>query len=359
MLIDDLPTPCLILDRTKVAANCQALRARIEGLGTMLRPHMKTAKSAEVAELAAPGKGAITVSTLLEAEYFLDHGYTDITYAVGITADKLDRAAGLMDRGCDLKIMTDQVATARAIAAHGASFKVLIEIDCGDHRGGLAPGDAGIVEVARALGAVDGILTHAGHSYDGRDRETMERIAEEERAAAVRSAEQLRDAGFDCSIVSVGSTPTAVFARNLDGVTEVRAGVYMFSDLFQVGIGAQSNEDLAMSVLSTVIAVYPERGKALIDAGGLALSKDRSCADLAEDCGYGLMDVDGLVVTAVSQEHGHVTETVTGALSALTVGQKVQVYPNHACMTAAAYDCYHLVDGGSEIVGTWERCNGW
>lgn len=369
MKVTELATPCLVLDRGRLAMNTTAMATRMQGHGVQLRPHLKTAKSAEVARLAAGPGGPITVSTLAEADYFLSHGFADITYGVGITADKLNRAAALLARGADLTVMTDQISTARALADHGAPFKVLIEIDCGDHRGGLSPTDPGVIDIAKTLtsgaATVSGVLTHAGHSYECQDTDAIAQVAEDERAAAVAAADALRAAGIKCPTVSVGSTPTAMFARDLSGVTEVRCGIYMVGDLFQSGIGALSQDDLALSVLATVIGVYPGRGKALIDAGGLALSKDRSCAALQQDCGYGLLldaggvPLPGLMVSAANQEHGHITETTPGALATLGVGDKLRVLPNHACMTAAAYDGYHVVDGATEVIAWWDRCNGW
>ncbi|MCH7935926.1 MAG: alanine racemase, partial [Proteobacteria bacterium] len=175
MDLDDLPTPALILDRARLARNTQAMTGRAKALGVGLRPHMKTAKSADVAGLAVDGNfGGITVSTLKEAEYFLGHGITDITNAVCIVAAKLDQAAALIDQGADLKLITDNAGVARAIAAHpgprDGAFKVLAEIDCGEHRTGVGPESPDLLDIAGTLAAAEkaeftGVLTHAGHSY--------------------------------------------------------------------------------------------------------------------------------------------------------------------------------------------------
>ncbi len=94
MKLADLPTPCLVLDRGILTRNIQAMAATLERLNVPLRPHMKTAKSIDVARLAIAGQpGGITVSTLAEAEYFLGHGITDMLYAVGITPQKLQRVS--------------------------------------------------------------------------------------------------------------------------------------------------------------------------------------------------------------------------------------------------------------------------
>jgi len=364
MNLADLPTPCLILDRGKVARNCTRFRDRAEQLGVTLRPHLKTAKNAEVGRLAYGGDaGPVTVSTLREAEYFFDHGFTDITYAVGITPDKFTRAAALIARGADLKVVTDEAGTAVALAAHGAPFRVLAEVDCGGGRGGVDGESDDLLAIAGALGPLlAGVMTHAGQSYDCRDTAAIAAVAEHERATVVAAADRLRAAGHDCAIVSVGSTPTALFAETLDGVTEMRPGVYTLMDLFQASIGVCELDDIAVSVLATVIRHRDDA--MLIDAGGLALSMDRSTARGPKDYALGLIcdaggnPIEELLVGKTNQEHGFVRGPSL-PFDRLPVGARVRVLPNHACMTAAAHDRYFVVDGGSEVIAEWERCNGW
>ena len=356
MTLDDLPTPCLVLDLGILKRNLAHMQAAIaRHPGVVLRPHMKTAKSLKVAELAAPGFGPITVSTLAEAKYFFDGGWRDQIYAVGITPHKLDQAAAL-----GVKVITDDAAAAAAIAAHPGDIRALVEIDVGEGRGGVAPDEA--LALARILGPrLAGIFTHAGHSYAGRSEEDMRRIAEQERIGAAHAAQALRDAGIVVEIVSLGSSPTALYAQSLAGITEVRAGVYMFGDLFQAQLGTHGLDDIAMTVLASVIGRKPARGAVLLDAGGLAMSKDRSTAAAPVDYGFGLMlDLDGApsfgqaILTRTHQEHGEVSPAPN-----LAIGARVRVAPNHTCMTAAAHPCYHVVDGGREVIAVWDRVNGW
>ena len=122
MKLDDLPTPCLVLDRGILQRNIATMARRLARHGVPLRPHMKTAKSIDVARLAIAGQpGGITVSTLAEAEYFAGHGITDILYAVGITPQKLDQVAKLNSAGAAVIVLTDDLDTAGAIAAHTGS----------------------------------------------------------------------------------------------------------------------------------------------------------------------------------------------------------------------------------------------
>ncbi len=379
MHLHDLPTPSLILDRTRLVDNVGRMRARARDFGVTLRPHLKTAKSAKVAELAAGGRGPITVSTLAEADYFLKHGFRDITYAVGIVPAKLDHVAALQRDGADLKILTDNVEVAKAIAergrAAGRKFRVLVEIDTGLGRAGIAPNAPELTAIAAALadGAeLVGVLAHAGHSYHCESIEDVKQVAEEERAGAVGAAMRLRAAGFPCPVVSVGSTPTAVHAERLDGVTEIRPGNYVFFDLFQAGVGSCAVTNIAVSVLASVIGHHQPRNHLVIDAGALALSKDVGANEHRPGTCYGAVclpasgdPLPGLAVVDVHQEHGIVAASKgLDAISPLPferfpVGSRLRVLPNHACMTAAMYDRYHVTDGGTEVVDEWDRINGW
>jgi len=379
MKLSNLRTPCLTLDQYRLEANIRVMHGRITALGVALRPHAKTAKSAEVMNLVSAGQaGGITVSTLAEADYFFEHGYSDMVYAATVTPAKLDRVAALNRRGADLKLITDDLSVATAIAASGDPHRLLIEVDCGEHRTGVSSDGTTLLAIAEALTAIGGkaklggVLTHAGQSYLCRDAAAVADVAETERSAVVGAAERLRAAGHGCPIVSVGSTPTAMYARHLDGVSEARPGVFVFGDLFQAGIGTCGRADIAVGVLASVIAHSRAGDAFMIDAGGLALSKDRSTAELANgDCRYGVVvdpvngaefpGVTELQVVNVHQEHGEVKTVDGGALplERFPVGTLVRVLPNHICMTAAAHECYYITEGGDQVVGVWQRCRGW
>lgn len=375
--LDAMETPALVLDMAKVERNVARLTRRLESLGVGFRPHVKTAKSIEVARRLFPaGRGPITVSTIKEAEYFADAGFTDITYAVGLAPDKLGRLRALAARGVDIVVVLDTehqaVAMADAARPGGPMPAALIEIDCDGHRGGLVPGDPRVVAIADVLrnGGVDlrGVLTHAGESYACRGGVGLPEAAEAERAAAVAAAKRLREHGHASPVVSVGSTPTAHFARDLTGVTEVRAGVFMFFDLVMHGIGVCAIDDIAVSVLATVIGHKPEKGWVLVDAGWMAMSRDRGTARHPVDQGYGVVcDVDckpypDLIIVETSQEHGVVAVRpgVDARLPHLPIGARVRILPNHACATGSQHDQYNVVRPGSrELVAAWPRVRGW
>jgi D-serine deaminase-like pyridoxal phosphate-dependent protein len=361
----ELSTPCLVLERPILERNVQDMAATIARSGVPLRPHMKTAKSIDVARIALRGQpGGITVSTLAEAAYFAEHGITDILYAVGITPQKLDQVAALNTAGARVIVWTDDADMAAVIAAHRTPPPTLIEIDSGEARGGIAPDSDALIEIATRLGRnLIGVMTHAGHSYAGRSVAEMASIAEAERSAVTGAAKRLRGMGHAVEIVSAGSSPTARHGAYFDGVTELRAGVYMFGDLFQAEIGTHTLDSIAVTVLSSVIG--RKAGRLLVDAGGLALSKDRSTEAAPQDFGFGLvLDVDGkptlgnAIVRKAYQEHG-VVELDPAVPVDLAVGARVRIAPNHTCMTVAAHDRYHVVSGGRDVEAVWHRVNGW
>ncbi|MEM8988196.1 MAG: alanine racemase [Pseudomonadota bacterium] len=373
-----LNTPTLLLDRARMRGNLQRMANHIRNLDCVLRPHVKTHKSKDVlAEVAAAGNViGITVSTLHEAEYFFENGQKDILYAVSITPNKVEIAATLIKRGCALTVVADNIAMAELVAARawelGVVLPILIELDVDGHRSGVDPQGEDLLPLARAIAAADGallkgVMTHAGESYACPTLEDIKAHANLERDRTVMAADRIRADGVECPVVSIGSTPTAVMAENLDGITEIRPGVYTFFDLFQAGLGVAKVDDIALSVLTTVIGHQPAKGWVIVDAGWMAMSRDRGTEKQAVDQGYGLVcDLDGaplgdVIVGAANQEHG-VLMARDGApaldIKAFPVGAMLRILPNHACATAGQYDIYNVIDG-EQLTGEWERTNRW
>jgi D-serine deaminase-like pyridoxal phosphate-dependent protein len=349
------------------------MRDKVRSLGVTLRPHVKTSKSIDVLKVLAGGTDVpITVSTLAEARYFFERGVTDILYAVGIAPVKLPEVAALIRAGCKIRIILDTLEAADAVRAfidaETVPIGVLIEIDSDGHRAGVDPDGQELIEIGRRLGSnLAGVMTHAGASYDCRNVAEFQAMAEQERALTVKAAERLRAAGLPCPIVSVGSTPSIHYGRNLAGVTEARVGVYAFGDLVQAELGTCGIDDIAIGVLASVIGHNRQHGRVLVDAGFLALSRDRGTADLLVDWGYGAVCdpssgeiIDGVTVSSTNQEHGIITSRDREIdFNRFPVGSRVKILPNHACATAAAYDRYYLTSAGEEITGVWDRVNGW
>jgi len=373
-----IDTPFLLVDKAKFDTNVAFLRAKLAPHHVVLRPHLKTVKSIAGAKHVLEGfDSPATVSTVKEAEAFADAGYTNLLYAVGIAPQKLPRIQALLNKGINISILLDSAVQAKAVAGfcltQNIKIPTLLEIDCDGHRGGIQPDDTRLVEIARILhqgGAeLRGVLTHAGESYDCINKEALIAAAEGERHAAVIAATQLIESGLPCPVVSVGSTPTAHFAENLDGVTEVRAGVYTFFDLVMAGIGVCKSSDIALSVVTTVIGHNEEKNWLFIDAGWMSLSQDRGTQSQQQDCGYGLVcDSDGniipgLQVIGANQEHG-IIAVVGGTVDEhklfdIAVGSRLRILPNHACATAAMHGGYYVADLERVELDYWQRIQGW
>lgn len=361
-------TPAFLLDRPRVLRNCTLMREKALASGVAFRPHVKTHKTLEVGRMQHGGAiGPITVSTLAEAEYFAGDGYRDITYAVPIVAEKLPRVAALARKVDRISVLIDSDTALRALEnfwkTHGVTFDVLLKVDCGYHRAGVDPGDPDSVRLALDLGRSDavrfhGLLTHAGHSYHARDAGEIRRVAAEEAACLTRFRALLASEGLEEIGRSVGSTPTASIVERFDECDEVRPGNYVFYDAFQATIGSCRLEDVAVSVLTTVVGSYSERGALIVDAGALALSKDTGPDHVRPEFGYGIVcDLDlkplPMRIVALSQEHGKIA-----AQTHVPVGTRLRIIPNHSCLTAAMFDTYQIVDGG-KIVDQWKPVRGW
>lgn len=376
-------TPSAFVDVDRLDANLRRMQSQADALGVALRPHVKTHKCLPIAERQrALGARGITVSTLQEAEFFFAAGFDDVFYAVSIAPAKLPRVQSLREAGCRLKILVDGLAGAQAVARAAAElghrFEVLLEIDSDGHRAGLSPDADELIACAEALApAADllGVMAHAGSSYACQGPAALALVAEQERAACVAAAGRLRAAGHACPVVSVGSTPTALGARALDGVTEIRAGVYAFFDLVMFNTGVCSRDDVAMFVQASVIGHQPAKGRVLIDAGWMAMSRDRgtqaqaadSAMPEARDFGYGALRdgvsgrwLDDLRFASANQEHGVLqADDGVDVVRSYPIGHLLDVLPNHACATAAQFDRYWLRGTGSAPSDFWMRSHGW
>jgi D-serine deaminase-like pyridoxal phosphate-dependent protein len=373
--ITDLNTPAALVDTARLQRNIDRMQTRMNALKVAFRPHVKTTKCLPIAKAQInAGASGITVSTLKEAEQFFAAGITDIVYAVGMAPPKLRQAAKLIHQGCALKIIADSVDSARAIAdfssQNSVKFEVWIEIDTDGHRSGVQPGSESLLEIGRILaqaGALQGVMTHAGGSYALADEPALQAMAEQERSRCVKAAQRLRDAGLPCPVVSVGSTPTALSAMQLEGVTEVRAGVYVFFDLVMRNIGVCSEDDIALSVLTPVIGHQVDKGWAIVDAGWMAMSRDRGTQTQRQDFGYGQVcdlqgrPLPGYLMESANQEHGIIARSGSVDMDiarTLPVGTLLRIFPNHACATAAQFPEYQAVQGG-QVQETWPRFYGW
>ncbi len=373
MDIKAITTPAALLDVGRVRKNAGRISDVALRNNVRLRPHVKTHKCVEVARIQTAGHGgAITVSTLAEAAAFAGHGFSDITYAVPIEQGKFADAIEILKDGVKLNLLTDDAETVQrldeAAGNGGVRFDVFIKIDCGTHRVGVEPYTPEAVEIPRIISDAKnlnfaGILTHAGHSYDVTTKEDILAVARHERDSMGELAGRLRSQSIEVPTVSIGSTPTMSTIDHLEGIDEIRPGNYIFYDNFQATLGSCSFDDTALTVLTAVIHKSSTHRKLVVDAGAVALSKDRGPLGLDPACGYGrVLDLEGsdtgMRVTGMSQEHGEIVSDDAAKIGRFKVGDRLRILANHSCLTAAQHSHYNVIEDG-QIVDRWEIHRGW
>ena len=360
--LSEVETPALIVDLDILEHNLQRMAGRMKDLDVALRPHFKTHKCLEIAEMQkALGAVGFTASTLAEADVLRRRG-EDVTWAFPLILSKLPGLEMTGEGVLRLLVDSPEAVTAleeRFVDADGFPVHVWLKVDCGYHRAGVDPESSDAVELARRLHessrlTFDGIVSHSGHAYDVRTRKDLLRIAEEERRVMAGFADRLRGDSIEVSGVSVGSTPAMSVVENLDGVTEARPGNYVFYDASQVEIGSCEVGDCALTVLSSVVSSQPGARHSVLDAGALTLSKDLGPSWVEPSYGriysdYARHELDSeLRIASVSQEHGIVR-------ASLPVRSRVRILMNHSCLTVPHFSHY-WVARGEEIVDSWPIC---
>jgi D-serine deaminase-like pyridoxal phosphate-dependent protein len=285
------------------------------------------------------------------------HGLDDIQVAnqvIGATkiGRLLDLAEYLGPTGrisCAVDSLAGAAALSAACVRRGVRLGVLVEVDSGLHRCGLASvGD--VAALSRAVMGLDGLdllglLTHAGHAYGAKTPEDVRRIGTHEGALLAGMAETLRRGGIPIGTVSVGSTPTARHAGEVAGVTELRPGNYIFNDMTQVALGVASMDQCGLTVLATVIST-PAPGRAVLDAGAKALALDKGAQGSTLLQGHGTILGKRATLARLSEEHG----VIEHQGEQFVIGEKVRIVPNHACPVVNLFDYAWLVEG-EKIVG--------
>lgn len=340
-----LDTPAMLVDLDIAEANIASMAAFARRSGLRLRPHLKTHKSLAMArrQLAAGAVG-LCAATVGEAAAFAAGGVTDLTLAYPVVgARKLERLAAVC-RAADLTLVADSTAVAdgyQEVARQaGRTLRVLIEVDTGMGRVGATPDAA--PGLARHLSGCHGlefhgILTHAGHAHDAEGQLGVERVAREEAAIMGAVRAELERAGHEVAVVSAGSSLTARYLSAADGITEIRPGTYVYNDLRTLACWSCTYEEIAATMLATVISVDGTR--VVVDAGSKTLT---TSTDPVYGQGHLLSRPDG-AFTRLSEEHGVLS--VEGA-PRLSVGDRVRILPIHACVWSDLQpEVYGIRDG--------------
>jgi D-serine deaminase-like pyridoxal phosphate-dependent protein len=360
MRLRDLETPCVLVDEAVLVANIRRMQALANSRGVALRPHIKTHKCLEIAALqVAEGAVGITASKCDEALVFISGGFRSVTVAYPILdPTKLDRLfAAARSHGAELRFIADSEAGADALAAvaarHDTILRVLLKIDVGLHRCGVREDAPTLIRLARRIQSsaslrFAGLLSHAGHAYAASNRDGVTAVAREECAILSRVRRRLTEEGIPVEEVSVGSTPTVLASDAYEGITEVRPGNYVFLDRTCIRLGLATAEQVSLSVLATVVSANNEY--LIVDAGSKVLSSDLGAHGTGGALGYGTAypldgyrnEESGVPVVRLSEEHGFLRRERT----ALGIGSRVRIIPNHACPVANLASNLVVLRGG-------------
>lgn len=373
--VADIPTPAVLIDASRLTENLETMQAQADREGVRLRPHTKTHKSIAMARRQRNlGAHGLTVAKLGEAEVFAKAGFEDIrlSYAL-IGDDKYARALQLIESGCRISFCVDTMEGARSasafFAARDAEVDVMIETDIGYGRCGVRWDDPASARFAADVDAlpglrVVGILTHAGHAYNGPKHEgeslqdALNRVSDQERDRMLDFADTLRAAGVASAVdgsleISIGSTPSISAFTNAERhgfrVTEIRPGNYLYLDMTQANLGVAPLDRCSLTVLATVISRHDNPDgtqRFFLDSGKKVLTSDGAYGAK----GYGQIlsatepatPMEGTLINGLSEEHGWVR--ASGDVD-VKVGDRVRVIPNHACVVVNTQRELYLVDG--------------
>ena len=368
MNIDDLITPALLVDKDKLVRNVASMADKARKSQVTLRPHIKTHKCIEIANLQTEyGAQGITVSTSGEAEAFIDAGFLDITLAFPLVPDKIPHALKLTQQA-SLNVLVDHPSIVTALEAEciaaDQTMNVLIKVNSGYPRCGIDPTQPDSIDLAWQINDAShltfvGILTHAGHAYYSKSREELIAAAEEEQNVMLQFEQRLKAEGLDSNTVSIGATPTAtVTERFQEGITEVRPGNYVFFDNTQVMLGVCDFSECALSVLASVVSVQSDY--VVTDAGASTLTRDVGASHIDPNQGYGVVlssinsDTPAQArIVSLSHVHGKIQFTNPSAHSSFTPGDHIRIIPNHSCLTTNLFDHYYIIDDNC-ITDTWQ-----
>lgn len=359
---DEIDTPSLVVDLDRVERNLDDMAQHCRRLGVDLVPHTKTHRTPEYARMQMErGASGLCVAKLGEAEALAAAGFTRFVMAYPIVGRlKYERAVALLGRGIDLRLSTDHIGPATEFgafcAARGVTAHITVKVDTGFGRVGVPPAEA--FALAMEISGIDGLrlrgfICHEGHAAGAPDQEGLHSLSITTGEVMAELARSVRAAGVDVDTVSVGSTSTAKHTTLVDGITEVRPGIYPFNDFGQVVRGTVGVDRCAARIVTTVVSnASPDR--AIIDAGSKSLGQDQLSVWFDNfEPGHGLViGHPGWTLAQLSEEHGWMRWTGDGPPTPLEVGQVLQVVPNHICTAFHALGVSTVVRDG-KIVDEW------
>lgn len=359
-----IDTPALLIDRDLMLENLKFMQKKADQHGVNLRPHTKTHKMPELANLQVEmGASGITVAKVGEAEVMAEYGLSNIFIAneiVGIS--KLERVKALNRKinirlGVDNEYQIDQLEEVFKDEEKG--IEVLIEVEVGENRSGVITDDQ-LINLAKYIKntkkvSLKGVFSHEGHSYKAKDVDSCIRAAIESQTRTVRAGNMLKALGIEVDTISTGATPSMMHAEIIDGITEIRPGTYIFMDVGQ-GSAISDFTRCAATVLTTVIS-KPTDERVVLDAGAKSLTSQNRAEGICSTYGYGLVkNSNNVRLSGVFDEHGLIYNKEFRDY--INIGDKIEVIPNHICPACNLYDRAYLVANGELIKEIPILCKG-
>lgn len=343
-LLNQVDTPALILNYDALRANLRTMAAFFASGSARLRPHFKTHKCTRIARMQmAAGAAGMTCAKVAEAEVLVSAGIRDIFIANQVVGPiKIERLMQLLERDSEIKVVVDGEQNvrelSRATTARGIELGVVVEVDIGMGRCGVAVGDE-LVSLCRFVDdspnlVFRGLMGYEGHAVFVADAAERKAHAEKAMECLARAKEMVESAGLEVEIVSAGGTGTYDVAGRAPHVTEVQAGSYVVMDGRYLSIRPEFKP--ALTLMATVISV-PRKGVAVADAGL------KSCTTE-----FGLPEVlapRGVTVSRLAEEHA-ILDVSPGV--ALKVGERIALLPSHCCTTINLHDEYVVVERARE-----------
>ena len=353
--IQDLDTPALLIDLSRVNKNIEDMQKKANSAGVHLRPHTKTHRTPALAFLQlGAGAHGISVAKIGEAEVMAHSGINDIFIAsVTMGKQKIERLKRL---AVQTKVMIgvddeEQVMELSTIfAAEQKPIDVLIEIETGEERTGLVPGER-LIRLARFIKKASGIrlkgvFSHEGHTYSASTAYECRALFKKSQEHTLRAADLIRNEGISIDVISIGATPSLLLGDLLPGITEIRPGTYILMDAAQ-GHAIQDYSRCAATVLATVTS-KPTSERVVVDAGVKALTSFVRTKGICITPGFGLVKgFNDLRIAKLYDEHGIILDSA--ANKKLRLGDKIQIIPNHICPTCSLYDTMYILDGENVV----------
>lgn len=357
-LTNAIDTPGMLLDIDKLENNIKDIVDFSNEYNVAYRPHIKTHKSINIAKKQIEaGAIGITVATVGEAEIMSEGGIKDILIAFPVAIkEKLDRIEKLLNQS-KITVAVDSISQANILndyfKHHDHILNVWIKVNSGLNRAGVEPNHevkdlANVIKDSFYL-SLDGIFTHAGHSYAAQSKTEIKQIAQKEAEVVLESVKICESIGIDIPNRSIGSTPTFKIAGKIAGITEIRPGNAVFFDMIQVGLEVASIENCALTIISSVGSI--QNNRIVIDAGSKTLNLDKGAHGNESVIGHGyIKEYPHLIIDRLSEEHGIIT---TDTNNNLQITEKLTIIPNHACTVVNLFDNY-LIHRKGELIDVWK-----